>query len=171
MKMKSTIKRSKFSYVFIISLLRVFSPIILKINVQNYCTKSTSLVDYFLEITEKNMFLFFSVISKNLTYNYNQLINITCVDNINLSNYHINMGRFSLIYILNSINTTSRILVTFSFSLNSIIKSISSIYKASIWLEREIYDLFGVYFFEHHDLRRILTDYGFKGFPLRKIFH
>lgn len=139
-------KRSKYFYVFIISLLRFLFPLILKIQVQNYCTKTTSLVDYFLEINEKNMYVFFSLISKNITYNYDQLINITCVDNLNLSNYYLNMGRFSLIYILNSINTTSRILVTFSFSLNTMIRSISSLYKASTWLEREIYDLFGIYF-------------------------
>lgn len=165
-----TKKKTKFFYIFIISLLRFLSFLILNINIQNYVSKTTSLVDYFLEINEKNLFLFFSLISKNLTYSYNQLINITCIDNINLSSYHSNMGRFSLIYILNSVNTTSRLLIKFSFSINIIIKSISSIYKASTWLEREIYDLFGIYFFEHNDLRRILTDYGFKGFPLRKIF-
>ena len=108
--------------------------------------------------------------SKNMTYNYDQLINITCIDNLNLSNYNKTMKRFTLVYILNSINTTSRLLISLSFSLNTIITSISSIFRAAIWLEREIYDLFGVFFFKHNDLRRILTDYGFKGFPLRKDF-
>ena len=105
-----------------------------------------------------------------MTYNYDQLINITCIDNLNLSNYHKNMGRFSLIYVLNSINTTSRLLISLTFSANTIIMSLSSIFKSATWLEREIYDLFGVFFFKHNDLRRILTDYGFKGFPLRKDF-
>lgn len=82
----------------------------------------------------------------------------------------MNSDRFSLVYLINSINTTSRLLILISFSLNTIITSISSIYKASTWLEREVYDLFGIYFYEHKDLRRILTDYGFKGFPLRKDF-
>ena len=128
------------------------------------------MVDYFLEISEKNMFLFFSLISKNMTYNYEQLINITCVDNLNLSNYNKNMGRFSLIYVLNSINTGSRLLVSLTFSANTIIMSLSSIFKSATWLEREIYDLFGVFFFKHNDLRRILTDYEFEGYPLRKDF-
>jgi NADH:ubiquinone oxidoreductase subunit C len=50
------------------------------------------------------------------------------------------------------------------------ISSISSIFKSSVWLEREIWDMYGVYFYDNPDLRRILTDYGFDGFPLRKDF-
>ena len=94
---------------------------------------------------------------------------MTCIDNLNLSTCN-NNNRFSLVYILNSINTTSRLLISTSFSLNTIIMSISSIYRSALWLEREIFDLFGVYFLKHNDLRRLLTDYGFKGFPLRKDF-
>jgi NADH-quinone oxidoreductase subunit C len=52
----------------------------------------------------------------------------------------------------------------------AVVKSASSIYKSSLWLEREIWDMFGIFFSEHPDLRRILTDYGFEGFPLRKDF-
>lgn len=163
-------KISKFYYVFGISLIRFISPLINKVIIQNYNNKTHSLVDYFLEINEKNLYIFFSLISKNMTYNYEQLINITCIDNLNLSNYNKYMKRFTLVYILNSINTTSRLLILLSFSVNTIITSISSIFRAAIWLEREIYDLFGVFFFKHNDLRRILTDYGFKGFPLRKDF-
>ena len=167
---KNLSKLTKYHYVYAISLIRFISPLINKITIQNYVNKTHSMVDYFLEISEKNMFLFFSLISKNMTYNYDQLINITCIDNLNLSNYHKNMGRFSLVYVLNSINTTSRLLVSLTFSANTIIMSLSSIFKSATWLEREIYDLFGVFFFKHNDLRRILTDYGFKGFPLRKDF-
>ena len=163
-------KLTKYHYVFIISLIRFISPLINKIIIQNYSNKNTSLVDYFLEINEKNIYIFFSLISKNLTYNYDQLINITCIDNLFLSFYKKNKNRFTLIYILNSINTTSRLLISVTFSLNSIINSLSKIYKGATWLEREIYDLFGIFFIKHNDLRRILTDYGFKGFPLRKDF-
>lgn len=150
------------------SLIRFISPLVNKINIQNYYTKKHSFVDYFLDINEKNMFIFFSLISKNMICVYDQLMNMTCIDNLNLSNS--DKKRFTLIYILNSINTTSKLLIMLSFSLYTTLYSISSIYKASIWLEREIFDLFGVFFFQHPDLRRILTDYGFKGSPLRKDF-
>ena len=53
---------------------------------------------------------------------------------------------------------------------DGIVPSITSIYKVAGWFEREIWDLFGIYFSNHNDLRRILTDYGFKGHPLRKDF-
>ena len=54
-------------------------------------------------------------------------------------------------------------------SLNRL-SSVSSVFKSASWLEREVWDLFGIFFSEHSDLRRILTDYGFQGFPLRKDF-
>lgn len=161
-------KLTKYYYIFAMSLIRFISPLVNKINIQNYYTKKHSFVDYFLDINEKNINIFFSLISKNMICVYDQLMNMTCIDNLNLSNS--DKKRFTLIYILNSINTTSKLLIMLSFSLYTTLYSISSIYKASIWLEREIFDLFGVFFFQHPDLRRILTDYGFKGSPLRKDF-
>lgn len=167
---KSLKKITKYYYVFAISLIRFLSPMLNTIRIQNYCTKEKSTTDFFLEINYKYIIVFFTLISKNITYNYDQLINITCIDNLNLSNLKNENKRFSLVYILNSINTTSRLLISTSFSMNTIIMSISNIFKSALWLEREIYDLFGVYFLKHNDLRRLLTDYGFKGFPLRKDF-
>ena len=63
-----------------------------------------------------------------------------------------------------------RLLVKVKCDKTEMLPSIAGVYKSSIWLEREIWDLFGIFFSEHPDLRRILTDYGFKGFPLRKDF-
>lgn len=80
---------NKYNFVYSISVLRPFYPFILKINIQNYCSKNASLVDFFLEISKKNVYLFFSLISKNIMYNYEQLINMSCVDNINLQSYHL----------------------------------------------------------------------------------
>ena len=57
-----------------------------------------------------------------------------------------------------------------SFALLTTIPSITNIYKSAGWLEREVWDMFGIFFSGHFDLRRILTDYGFQGFPLRKDF-
>ena len=74
---KNLSKLTKYHYVYAISLIRFISPLINKITIQNYVNKTHSMVDYFLEISEKNMFLFFSLISKNMTYNYEQLINIS----------------------------------------------------------------------------------------------
>jgi NADH:ubiquinone oxidoreductase subunit C len=170
-------KLTKYSYIYLISLTRFISPLINQINVQNYYNKKVSSVDYFLYINEKTMNTFFLLISQNLIYTYEQLINITCIDNLNLSNdsensnsFKTGENRLTLIYILNNINTTSRLIISLSFSLGAFIVSLSEIYKASIWLEREIYDLFGVFFSSHPDLRRLVTDYGFKGNPLRKDF-
>jgi len=159
---------NKYYYIFSIALIRFIYPLINKIDIQNYYNKKHSFVDYFLHINEETLFIFFLLIYKNLFCVYDQLLNITCIDNLNL--FKDAEKRFTLVYVLNNINTTSRILILFSFSQNSLISSISSMFKASTWLEREIYDLFGVFFSEHNDLRRILTDYGFKGFPLRKDF-
>lgn len=163
--------------MYSISLNRFISPLINQINIQNYYNKKSSFVDYFLYINENTMNLFFLLISQNFIYIYEQLINITCIDNLNLPSNSMhgnlsndNYNRFTLIYILNNINTTSRLIISLSFSLGAFITSVSEIYKASIWLEREIYDLFGVFFASHPDLRRLVTDYGFKGFPLRKDF-
>ena len=140
------------------------------IKIQTYSTKFKNIIDFNFIIKPEFISSFFKLMYYNFIYSYEQLLNMTCIDNLNLSNYNINKKRFCLVYILNSINSLSRIYISCYFGLNEIQKSISSIYKAATWLEREIYDLFGVYFVEHRDLRRILTDYGFKGFPLRKHF-
>lgn len=160
----------KNAYIFIFSLLRLFSPLILKISIHNYFLKEQSMVDFFIDINFKNINLVCFFLSKSLLFFYEQLINITCIDNLTLSSTKKVNSRFTLVYLLNSINTTSRILITYSVSMDNLLFSLSSIFKNALWLEREIFDLFGLFFFFHKDLRRILTDYGFKGFPLRKDF-
>ena len=160
---------TKFNYVFILMLVRTFLTLIEKITIQHYIHHNNSMVDYIININFENIYKFYKVLFNSCILNYNQLITLTCIDNLNLSKFEKNK-RFSLIYILNQYNTTSRLLVSVDFSEKTIISSISSIYKAANWLEREVYDLFGIFFSEHADLRRILTDYGFQGFPLRKDF-
>ena len=64
----------------------------------------------------------------------------------------------------------SRIIIKSSIKIEDKIESISSLYKSANWFERECYDLFGIYFLNHPDLRRIMTDYNFEGHPLRKDF-
>merc|ERR1712232_162821 len=77
--------------------------------------------------------------------------------------------RFEIVYNLLSLRFNSRVRVkTYTDELTPI-ESVNDIFKAANWNEREIWDMYGVYFTNHPDLRRILTDYGFEGHPLRKI--
>ena len=78
--------------------------------------------------------------------------------------------RFEIVYNLLSLRFNSRVRVkTYTDELTPI-ESVNDIFKAANWNEREVWDMFGVYFTNHPDLRRILTDYGFEGHPLRKDF-
>ena len=95
---------------------------------------------------------------------FKQLIDITAID------YPSRELRFEIVYLLISLKLNQRILVKTSINENDNIESISSIYKNANWYERECYDLFGIKFLNHPDLRRIMTDYNFEGHPLRKDF-
>ena len=78
--------------------------------------------------------------------------------------------RFEVVYNLLSLKHNLRIRVTLSCDEQTPVPSVTSIFSAAGWWEREAWDLFGIYFSGHADLRRILTDYGFEGHPLRKDF-
>ena len=95
---------------------------------------------------------------------FNQLIDITAID------YPSRELRFEIVYLLISLKLNQRILVKTSINENDNLESISSIHKNANWYERECYDLFGINFLNHPDLRRIMTDYNFEGHPLRKDF-
>ena len=102
---------------------------------------------------------------KNDTFTkFRQLIDITAVD------YPENNQRFKLVYLLLSHETNSRIILSYSINENEIIPSITDIFPSANWMEREVFDMYGIRFKDHPDLRRILTDYNFEGFPLRKDF-
>lgn len=96
--------------------------------------------------------------------NFSTLVDITVVDYPNREN------RFELVYHYLSMYQNQRIRVKMEVNEDHIIPSIVDIFPASNWFEREIFDMFGILFSGHPDLRRILTDYGFKGHPLRKDF-
>merc|ERR1712054_532703 len=76
----------------------------------------------------------------------------------------------TLTYIFLDVKNNSRLNINVNFSEGYMIQSITSLFKSANWLEREIFDLFGIFFAGHKDLRRILTDYGFQGNPLKKDF-
>ena len=95
---------------------------------------------------------------------YDQLMDMTAID------YPSREKRFDIVYNLLSMTQNSRVIVKTSLAENDKIQSIASIYKSANWYERECYDLFGIQFINHPDLRRIMTDYNFEGHPLRKDF-
>lgn len=95
---------------------------------------------------------------------FKQLIDITAID------YPQNENRFTLVYNLLSLVNNIRIRVKVSIKEQEMIDSITSIFLNADWLEREVWDMFGIYFNNHPDLRRLLTDFGFDGHPLRKDF-
>jgi NADH/F420H2 dehydrogenase subunit C len=78
--------------------------------------------------------------------------------------------RFEVVYLLLSTKYNARIRVKVCVDEYTPVPSVTSIYRAAGWFEREVWDMYGVYFEGHPDLRRILTDYGFEGHPLRKDF-
>ncbi len=95
---------------------------------------------------------------------FKQLIDITAVD------YPERDKRFKMVYLLLSHEKNSRIKIEFNIKEGEILSSLTSIFPSANWMEREVFDMYGVEFKDHPDLRRILTDYGFKGHPLRKDF-
>ena len=95
---------------------------------------------------------------------FRQLIDITAVD------YPEKDKRFKLVYLFLSHEFNQRILIDLYINENEIVSTLSSILPAANWMEREVFDMYGVKFKNHPDLRRILTDYGFEGHPLRKDF-
>jgi NADH-quinone oxidoreductase subunit C len=78
--------------------------------------------------------------------------------------------RFEVVYQLLSLKYNRRLRVKVATDEATPVPSVTSVYSSAGWYEREVYDLFGVFFADHPDLRRILTDYGFEGHPLRKDF-
>ena len=95
---------------------------------------------------------------------FSSLVDITAVD------YPSREKRFEVVYHLLSMHTNQRIRIKASIHEDEVVPSITSIHPSADWFEREVFDMYGIMFSGHPDLRRILTDYGFKGYPLRKDF-
>ena len=95
---------------------------------------------------------------------FKQLIDITAVD------YTEKEKRFKIVYLLLSHENNLRILINTNIDEKTPAPSITKIFPSANWMEREVFDMYGITFNDHPDLRRILTDYGFKGYPLRKDF-
>ena len=118
----------------------------------------------YINIDSKDLIDVTLFIKSNKNTKFRQLIDITAVD------YPENTQRFKMIYLFLSHEFNQRIILSYLISENEVIPSLTSIYPAANWMEREVFDMYGVKFKDHPDLRRILTDYGFEGHPLRKDF-
>jgi NADH-quinone oxidoreductase subunit C len=103
-------------------------------------------------------------IKSNENTKFRQLMDVTVVD------YPENAQRFKVVYLFLSHEFNQRIILSYLINENEVIPSLTPIYPAANWMEREVFDMYGVKFKDHPDMRRILTDYGFEGHPLRKDF-
>ena len=138
-------------------------------------TLKNLLPDLLISIEYNQYYIILTILPKNLLFilrflrDYHeirckQLIDIFAVD------YPERIKRFELNYYLISLEYNLRILIKTQLNENEPVNSCINLYNSAGWLEREVWDLFGIFFSSHTDLRRILTDYGFEGHPLRKDF-
>lgn len=118
----------------------------------------------YLSINSEDLLDVILLLKTNKNTKFKQLIDITAVD------YPENQKRFKIVYLLLSHEFNQRILVSYFINENEKISSLVKIFPSANWMEREIFDMYGIKFSDHPDLRRILTDYGFEGYPLRKDF-
>ena len=117
-----------------------------------------------IETYEKDLIDVVQFLKLNEKCKFRQLIDIAGVD------YPEDEKRFELVYLFLSHEYNTRIKLLIKFQLSQTINSITKIFPSANWMEREVFDMYGIKFKNHPDLRRILTDYGFKGHPLRKDF-
>ena len=117
-----------------------------------------------VEINVNDLIEVVQFLKSNDKCKFRQLIDIAGVD------YPEKDKRFQLVYLFLSHENNIRIKILIKFQLDESINSLTKIFPSSNWMEREVFDMYGIKFKNHPDLRRILTDYGFKGHPLRKDF-
>ena len=118
----------------------------------------------FISVSIENIISTILFLKTNEKCKFKQLIDITAVD------YPEKEKRFKIVYLLLSHENNLRIVILSDIEENKTIPSLTKIFPSANWMEREIFDMYGLSFQNHPDLRRILTDYGFQGYPLRKDF-
>jgi NADH-quinone oxidoreductase subunit C len=150
---------------------RCFRVGVMGVNIVNYVYKivPNNIYNIIIEkgyilinINKKQTQQIMYVLSKSLFILSNSLIDLFGVD------YPIKRNRFQVNYYLLSVMYNIRLLVRVTVFKEESLMTITNIYKSGGWLEREVWDMYGIFFNNNLDLRRILTDYGFEGFPLRK---
>jgi len=120
--------------------------------------------ELYLKTNSKNVKKLLTFLRYHTQTLYEQLIDLYGVD------YSERFNRFEICYNVLSIQLNSRATISIVVSERQPIESLINLFPNALWYERELYDMFGVLFYNNIDLRRILTDYGFKGHPLRKDF-
>ena len=138
-----------------------------KINSELTSKINSSKIQYnqiYLNINENCLSEVVMFLKTNSVTKFRQLIEITAVD------FPEKDKRFKMVYLLLSHENNTRILIDFYIKENEIVSSLTSIFPSANWMEREVFDMYGISFKNHPDLRRILTDYDFEGYPLRKDF-
>ncbi len=118
----------------------------------------------YLNIDSEDLLDVVLFLKTNVDFKFKQLIELTAVD------YPEKKKRFKMAYMFLSHENNQRIILCFLINENEIVQSLTSVFPSSNWMEREVFDMYGIKFKDHPDLRRILTDYNFEGFPLRKDF-
>ena len=118
----------------------------------------------YLSIDNEDLLDVILFLKTNKDTKFKQLIDITAVD------YPENSKRFKMVYLFLSHEFNQRIIISSLINENEVVPSLTKIFPSANWMEREVFDMYGVNFKDHPDLRRILTDYGFEGHPLRKDF-
>ena len=117
-----------------------------------------------IEVFHKDINDVLAKLHMNSIINFDQLIDITAVD------YPEKKFRFEVIYLLLSTDLNQRLMIKTKIGEGDYLPTSVNIFKSANWSEREIWDMFDIFFSDHPDLRRLLTDYGFEGHPLRKDF-
>ena len=118
----------------------------------------------FIDVDIENIISTILFLKTNEKCRFKQLIDITAVD------YPEKEKRFKIVYLLLSHEKNLRIVINTHINEKTVVPSITKIFPSANWMEREVFDMYGISFKDHPDLRRILTDYGFEGYPLRKDF-
>ena len=118
----------------------------------------------YLKIDHEDLLDTVTFLKTNNETKFRQLIDITAVD------YPEKTQRFKMVYLFLSHKFNQRVILSFFLNENEPVSSLTKIFPAANWMEREVFDMYGIKFKNHPDLRRILTDYNFEGFPLRKDF-
>ena len=117
-----------------------------------------------IDVAPANIVGFVEFLKTDATCKFSSLVDITAVD------YLERAKRFDVVYHFLSMYQNQRIRLRVAVRDEQILPSIVEVHKSANWFEREVFDMFGILFSGHPDLRRILTDYGFRGYPLRKDF-
>jgi NADH-quinone oxidoreductase subunit C len=124
----------------------------------------TEMGELVVEVTVASLPSFIESLRVDRNCKFSTLIDITAVD------YPSAPKRFQIVYHFLSMYMNHRIRVKAWVAEDEVVPSLCEVHQAANWFEREVFDMYGIMFSDHPDLRRILTDYGFRGYPLRKDF-